>query len=353
MTRNTTQATNALYALEAARAALRTADKTLSDALAIVERNCPREYGSKDGYDATHPTYQAYKRTREALEEARRYYYMEYLTTANGAVKRGDAETFWQTITRYATYSALPPNKSLYDDVNWAAAEAAGDNLCDCDTFRALAVDIANNHTLNSKHVIKVLEHLVGAQENRVAAHKLAHVITEQAASIIINSENDVRAVASAQTVFTDMCAHQYLMSAGDTGSSASKIGNLVITGDADNKGSLVIKAGRYHLNTRDADDLTKATSKWRNIIDNSVNESRRHVAKFAHMAITVTLLVNHNKVTAGDLAALIDMFQEYEDTHPRRDMYRIGFYNPKDIAHPIYTVEQLIDYAGSRMSVN
>lgn len=127
MTRNTTQATNALYALEAARAALRTADKTLSDALAIVERNCPREYGSKDGYDATHPTYQAYKRTREALEEARRYYYMEYLTTANGAVKRGDAETFWQTITRYATYSALPPNKSLYDDVNWAAAKSGDD----------------------------------------------------------------------------------------------------------------------------------------------------------------------------------------------------------------------------------
>lgn len=353
MTRDTTQVNDTLYALEAARAALRTADKTLSDALAIVEEHCPREYGSKDGYDATHPTYQAYKRTREALEEARRYYYMEYLTTANGAVKRGDAETFWQTITRYATYSALPPNKSLYDDVNWAAAEAAGDKLCDCDTFRALAVDIANNHTLNSKHVIKVLEHLVGAQENSVTAHKLAHVITEQAASIIINSENDVRAVASAQTVFTDMCAHQYLMSAGDTGSSASKIGSIVIASDADKAGSLVIDAGYYHPIMLSVSYLMQSAAEWRSIINDSANESRRRVAQYAHMTITVILLVYHNTITADDLATLIDTFQEHEDTHPDQNMRRIGFYIPEAPSYLITTVEQLIDYAGARMSVS
>lgn len=348
-TRETARAGNALDALEAALSAYLAADKAKDDAFSIVRKTCPVDKNTHH-YDTNHAAYQPLHDARKRLDEARGRYYAEYTATVNAAAQRGDAETFWRALDFIIDRpTPISLNPDHYDNINWTTVEAMGNKLYDCDSFRHFSAQLTNTYAPSGLNVVnRAISHL--ADHNML---EFAYRITEQAASIIINSENDVRAVASAQTVFTDMCAHQYLMSAGDTGSSASKIGNLVITGDADNKGSLVIKAGRYHLNTRDADDLTKATSKWRNIIDNSVNESRRHVAKFAHMAITVTLLVNHNKVTAGDLAALIDMFQEYEDTHPRRDMYRIGFYNPKDIAHPIYTVEQLIDYAGSRMSVN
>ena len=76
-------------------------------------------------------------------------------------------------------------------------------------------------------------------------------------------------------------------------------------------------------------------------------------MAQYAHMMITVTLLVYHNTITADDLATLINTFQEHEDAHPDRNMRRIGFYVPEAPSYPITTVEQLIDYAGARMSVS
>ena len=355
-TRETARAGNAINALKAARSAMRAADKKASDALFVVERHCPRDWGSKYGYDTWHPTYQTYKRALAELKEAQRDCYTEYLTTVRGAAKRGDAETFWQTIAYFTSYSMTSPGKMTpYDGIDWALAEATGDKLCDCDTFRALAVDLTNNHTLSrSKTLIKILEHLVsGFQESVETDHILATRIVEHAAIAIINSEANVHSVTTEETVFADLCAHAYLLTADDADSDASKIGSLVIANDVDNAGSLVIDAGRYHLNTRDADDLTQSAAKWRSAINDSVNESRRRVAQYAHMTITVTLLVYHNTITAGDLATLIDTFQEHEDAHHDRNMSRIGFYIPEAPSYPITTVEQLIDYAGARMSVS
>lgn len=356
MTRSTTQENNALDALQAARSTMRAADKTTSDALSIVEKECPRDWGSKCGYDTWHPTYQAYKRALAELKEAQRSYYTEYLTTARGAAKRGDAETFWQTIAYFTYYSMTSPGKMTpYDGIDWELAEAAGDKLCDCDTFRSLAVDLTNDSTLNrSKTLIKILEHLIsGFQESIETDHILATRIAEHAAIAIINSDTNVHSVTTEETVFADLCAHAYLLTADDADSDASKIGSLVIANDVDNAGSLVIDAGRYYLNTRDADDLAQAAAKWRRAINDSVSETRRRVAQYAHMTITVTLLVYHNTITADDLATLIDTFQEHEDAHHDRNMRRIGFYIPEAPSYPITTVEQLIDYAGARMSVS
>lgn len=296
-------ASNALDALKAARSAMRAADKKASDALSIVEKDCPRDRGSKCGYDTWHPTYQAYKRALAELKEAQRNCYTEYLTTARGAAKRGDAETFWQTIAYFTSYSMTSPGKMTpYDGIDWALAEAAGDKLCDCDTFRALAVDLTNDSTLSrSKTLIKILEHLVsGFQESIETGHILATRIVEHAATAIINSDADVHSVTTGGTVFAVLCACAYLLTA-----------------------------------------------------DEADSDAQSHVAQYAHMMITVTLLVYHNTITADDLAALIDTFQEYEDAHHDRHMRRIGFYVPEAPSYPITTVEQLIDYAGSRMSVS
>ena len=335
---------------------MRAADKKASDALFVVERRCPRDWGSKCGYDTWHPTYQAYKHALEELKEAQRNCYTEYLTTARGAAKRGDAETFWQTLAYFTSYSMTSPGKMTpYDGIDWALVEAAGDKLCDCNTFRTLAVNLTNNSTLSrSKTLIQILERLVSSfHENIENGYTLATRIVEHAATAIINSETDVHSVTTGGTVFTDLCACAYLLTADDADSDASKIGSIVIASDADNAGSLVIDAGRYFLNTQDTGDLTQSAAKWRSIINDSANESRRRVAQYAHMTITVTLLVYHNTITADDLATLIDTFQEYEDAHPDRNMHRIGFYIPEAPSYPITTVEQLIDYAGARMSVS
>ena len=347
---------NALDALKAARSAMRLADKKASDALFVVERHCPRDRGSKCGYDTWHPTYQTYKRALAELKDAQRNCYVEYLTTARGAAKRGDAETFWQTLAYFTSYSMTSPGKMTpYDGIDWVLTEAAGDKLCDCDTFRALAVDLTNDSTLSrSKTIIKILEHLVsGFQKSIETGHILATRIVEHAATAIINSDADVHSVTTGGTVFAVLCACAYLLTADDADSDASKIGSIVIASDADNSGSLVIDAGRYFLTTQDTGDLTQSAAKWRSIINRSDSDAQSHVAQYAHMMITVTLLVYHNTITADDLAALIDTFQEYEDAHHDRHMRRIGFYVPEAPSYPVTTVEQLIDYAGARMSAS
>jgi hypothetical protein len=248
-----------------------------------------------------------------------------------------------------------PGKMTPYDDIDWALAEAAGDKLCDCDTFRTLAVDLTNNSTLSrSKTLIKILERLVSSFHEKIeTGYTLATRIVEHAATVIINSEANVHSITTGKTVFTDLCAHAYLLTADNADSDASKIGSIVIASDADNAGSLVIDAGYYHPIMLGVSYLMQSAAKWRSIINDSANESRRRVAQYAHMTITVTLLVYHNTITADDLATLIDMFQEYEDTHPDRNMRRIGFYIPEAPSHLIATVEQLIDYAGARMSVS
>lgn len=99
--------------------------------------------------------------------------------------------------------------------------------------------------------------------------------------------------------------------------------------------------------------DVQGAAARWRSIINRSESGAQSHVAQYAHMMITVTLLVYHNTITADDLAPLIDTFQGHEDAHPDRNMRRIGFCVPEAPSYPITAVEQLIDYAGARMPVS
>lgn len=348
-TRETAWAGNALDALEAALSAYLAADKAKDDAFSIVRKTCPVDKNTHH-YDTAHPAYQSLHDARKRLDEARGRYYAEYTATVNAAAQRGDAETFWRALDFIIDRpTPISLNPDHYDNINWTTVEAMGDKLYDCDSFRHFSAQLTNTYAPSGLNVVnRAISHL--ADHNML---EFAYRITERAASIIVNIKNGARVIAKARTAFADMCARTYLTDTGNTRSNASVIGSVVVASQADRAGAFITQAGCYFLNTRSVDDLTQAAAKWRNIINIGDSDAQSHVAQFAHMTITVTLLVNHNKVTAGDLAALIDMFQEYEDTHPRRDMYRIGFYNPKDVAHPIYTVEQLIDYAGSRMSVN
>lgn len=348
-TRETARAGNALDALEAALSAYLSADKAKDDAFSIVRKTCPVDKNTRH-YDTAHPAYQPLHEARKHLNEARDRYYAEYTATVNAAAQRGDAETFWLALDFIIDRpTPISLNPDHYDNINWTTVEAMGDKLYDCDSFRHFSAQLANIYAPSGLNVVnRAVSHL--ADNNML---EFAYRITERAASIIVNIKNGARVIAKARTAFADMCARTYLMDAGNTGSNASTIGGIVAASEADRAGAFITKAGCYFLNTRSIDDLTRAAAKWRNIINSGDSDVQPHVAQFAHMTITVTLLINHNTITADDLATLINTLQEYEDTHPDRDTHGIILYDPKDDSRQIFNVGELIDYAASRMSVS
>lgn len=348
-TRETARAGNALNALEAALSAYLSADKATDDAFSIVRKTCPVDKNTYH-YDTAHPAYQPLHDARKHLDEARDRYYAEYTATVNAAAQRGDAETFWRALDFIIDRpTPISLNPDHYDNINWTTVEAMGNKLYDCDSFKHFSTQLTNTYAPYGMNVVnRAISHL--ADHNML---QFAYQITERAASIIINIKNGERVIAKARTAFADMCARTYLMDAGNTGSNASTIGSIVAASEADRAGAFITKAGCYFLNTRSVDDLTQAAAKWRNTINDSVNESRRRVAQFAHMTITVTLLINHNTITVDDLATLINTLQEYEDKHPDRDTHAIILYDPKDDSRQIFNVEELIDYAAARMSAS
>lgn len=349
-THETARAGNALDALEAALSAYLSADKAKDDAFSIVRKTCPVDKNTYH-YDTAHPTYQPLHDARKHLDEARDRYYAEYTATVNAAAQRGDAETFWRALDFIIDRpTPISLNPDHYDNINWTTVEAMGDKLYDCDSFRHFSAQLTNIYAPSGLNVVnRAISHL--ADHNML---EFAYRITERAASTIVNIKNGARVIAKARTAFADMCARTYLMDAGTTGSNASVIGSIVVAREADRAGAFITKAGCYFLNTRSVDDLTQTAAKWRNIINSSGSDNTQpHVAQFAHMTITVTLLISHNMITADDLATLINTLQEYKDTHPDRDTHGIILYDPKDDSHRISNVEELIDYATTRMSVS
>jgi hypothetical protein len=348
-TRETARAGNALDALEAALSAYLSADKAKDDAFSIVRKTCPVDKNTHH-YDTAHPAYQPLHDARKHLDEARDRYYAEYTATVNTAAQRGDAETFWLALDFIIDRpTPISLNPDHYDNINWTTVEAMGNKLYDCDSFRHFSTQLTNIYAPSGMNVVnRTISHL--ADNNML---EFAYQITERAASIVVNIKNGEQVIAKARTAFADMCARTYLMDAGTAGSNAGTIGSIVAASEADRAGAFITQAGCYFLNTRSVDDLTRAAAKWRNIINIGDSDAQSHVAQFAHMTITVTLLINHNTITADDLATLINTLQEYEDTHPDRDTHAIILYDPKDDSRQIFNVGELIDYAGSRMSIN
>lgn len=346
----TGQTHDALDALEAALSEYLAADKAKDDAFSIVRKTCPVDKNTYR-YDTTHPAYKPLHDARKRLDEARDRYYAEYITTVNAAAQRSDAETFWRALDFIIDRpTPISLNPDHYDNINWTIVAAMGDKLYNCDSFRDFSAQLANIYAPSGLNVVnRAISHL--ADNNML---DFAYQITERAASIIVNIENGAWVIAKAWTAFADMCARTYLMDAGNNGGNASAIGSVVVAIRADRAGAFITKAGCCFLNTRSVDDLTQAAAKWRNIINSSGSDNTQpHVAQYAHMTITVTLLINHNTITADDLATLINTLQEYEDTHPDRDTHGIILYDPKDDSHTVTNVEELIDYAASRMSAS
>lgn len=158
--------------------------------------------------------------------------------------------------------------------------------------------------------------------------------------------------IPTEHSIFTNTCACEYLMFSDN---SAATLGRLIIWKDTRGLVLRSITAGAYQLDTRSTDALTVAAERWRSIIDNtSVDAPEHREARYAHTAIAATLFAYRGTITTGDLAALMDMFNEQDQAREAGKDARtltLTFCDPRYPYESVNSVETLIDYVAQRMS--
>lgn len=180
--------------------------------------------------------------------------------------------------------------------------------------------------------------------------------IIENAARVILENMSKASKpnalIPTEHSIFANTCACEYLMFSDN---SAATLGRLIIWKDTNGLVLRSITAGAYQLDTRSTDALTVAAERWRSIIDNTSVDSPEHrEARYAHTATAATLFAYRGTITTGDLAALMDMFNEQDQAREEgKDAHTLmlSFHDPlSPYESYVNSVETLIDYVAQRM---
>lgn len=334
-----------------------------------VERDCPTDqYGR---YDQTHPTYQEHEQATKRLNDAKRRHQQACVNTVNNAIHEGDAQTLWCAIMYALSYNFMLTNgdtntSTLIDCADWDAMILMGDSLYDCNAFRKAASALAGGAIYDTSTTLHGLIKQLSEESETLTEKALARRetmktlmrgIIENAARIILENMSKTSKpnslIPTEHSIFTNTCTCEYFMFAG---SSAATLGRLIIWKDTSGLLLRSITAGAYQLDTCSTDALTIAAERWRNIIDNtSVDAPEHREARYAHTAIAATLFAYRGTITTGDLAALMDMFDEQDQAREEgKDAHTLtlSFHDPLS-PHESYvnSAERLIDYVAQRMS--
>lgn len=333
-----------------------------------VERDCPTDqYGR---YDQTHPTYKENARAAKRHNDAKRRHQQACVNTVNNAIQQGDAQTLWRAIMHVLSYSFMLPNgdtntSTLIDRADWEGMALMGDSLYDCDAFRSAASALADNAIYDPSTTLhglikRLSEESEKLTENAIARREtmrtLMRSVIENAARVILENMSKASKphslIPTEHSIFTNTCACEYLMF---TDNSAATLGRLIIWKDTNGLVLRSITAGAYQLDTRSTDALTVAAERWRSIIDNTSVDSPEHrEARYAHTAIAATLFAYRGTITTGDLAALMDMFNEQDQAREEgKDAHSLmlSFHDPlSPYDSYVNSVETLIDYVAQRM---
>lgn len=334
-----------------------------------VERECPTD--KRGYYDQTHPTYQAHEQATQRLNDAKRRHQQACVNTVNNAIQQGDAQTLWRATMHVLSYSFMLPNgdtntSTLIDRADWEGMALMGDSLYDCDAFRSAASALADNAIYDPSTtlhgLIKQLSEesakltVVKALARRETMTTIMRGIIENAARVILENMSKASKpnalIPTEHSIFANTCACEYLMFSDN---SAATLGRLIIWKDTNGLVLRSITAGAYQLDTRSTDALTVAAERWRNIIDNTSVDSPEHrEARYAHTAIAATLFAHRGTITTGDLAALMDMFNEQDQAREEgKDAHTLtlSFHDPlSPYESHVNSVETLIDYVAQRM---
>lgn len=292
-----------------------------------VERDCPTDqYGR---YDQMHSTYKAHEQATKRFNDAKRRHQRACVNTVNNAIHEGDAQTLWCTIMYALSYNFMLTNgdtitSALMDCADWEAMVLMGDSLYDCDAFRSAASALADGALYDPSTTLHGLikqlsEESEKLTENAIARRETMKTILrgviENAARVILENMSKASKphslIPTEHSLFTNACACEYFMFAEN---SAAALGRLIVWKDTSGLVLRSLTAGAYRLDTRSTDALTVAAGRWRSIIDSTGVDAPEHrEARYAHTAIAATLFALRGTIATGDLAALIDMFNEQE----------------------------------------
>ena len=332
-----------------------------------IERECPTD--KRGYYDQTHLTYKAHVQATRRLNDAKRRHHQACVDTINNAIPQEDAQTIWLAIMHSLSYSCMTTNGDtstgrIIDHANWEDMALMGDSAYDCDAFRSAASALADNAIYDPSTtlhgLIKQLSEesetltVVKALARRETIKIIMRSIIENAARVILENMSKASKpntlIPTEHSLFTNTCVCEYFMFADN---SAATLGRLIIRKDTSGLMLRSITAGAYQLNTRSTDALTAAAERWRDIIANTDVDSPEHrEARYAHTAVAATLFAFRGTITTGDLAALIDMFNEQDQARESgKETLTLSFCDPMHPYGSINSVESLIDYVAQRMS--
>ncbi len=333
-----------------------------------VERDCPTDqYGR---YDQTHPTYQEHEQATKRLNDAKRRHQQACVNTVNNAIQQSDAQTLWRAIMYVLSYNFTLTNgdtntSTLIDCADWDAMVIMGDSLYDCDAFRSAASALAGGAIYDPSTTLHGLIKQLSEESETLTEKALARRetmktlmrgIIENAARVILENMSKANKpnalIPTEHSLFTNTCVCEHFMFADN---NAAALGRLIIWKDTKGLTLRSITAGAYQLDTRSNDALTAAAERWRNIIDNTDVDAPEHrEARYAHAAIAATLFACRGTITTGDLAALIDMFNEQDQAREAGNVaaLTLSFHDPlSPYESYVNSVETLIDYVAQRMS--
>lgn len=322
-------------------------------------------------YDQTSLEYQECEQAAQRLNDAKQRHHQACVNTVNNAIQQGDAQTLWSAITYALSNSFKTTNgdtntSTLIGHANWEAMVLMGDSLYDCNAFSKAASALADGAIYDPSTTLHGLIQQLSEESEKLTEKALARretmktimrSIIENTACVILENMSKASKpnalIPTEHSLFTNTCAREHFMFAD---SNAATLGRLIIWKDT--KGLMLrsLTAGAYQLDTCSTDALTAAAERWCDIIDNTDVDAPEHrEARYAHTAIAATLFAYRGTITTGDLAALMDMFNEQDQAREEgKDAHTLtlSFHDPlSPYESYVNSVETLIDYVAQRMS--
>lgn len=291
------------------------------------------------------------------------------------AYHNGDYSDMWRALSK-ATRNDMCVSGTITNTIISHFISMAGWNeqhideaAFDCEAFaRAVHDDASSTQTPGiPAGVWLLLDHLTGnANRGKTMAGLNAAAIGEHAAKELTASGNLPTLTEHPRRYsdsFSGLAVSAYL--AGEHAArdfpTLTQVGHVIFQGDTETKYSVC--PAHYGVVRSLCGSVTSAAKRWRQTITDAEEQGdtkREVAARCAHMMLASALL-ERGELTPGDLAALIDTFQEQKlmRVRTKKGTYcRTMRVNDNRVMYdtvPFHTinVEKLIDYAASRMIVS
>ena len=291
------------------------------------------------------------------------------------AYHNGDYSDMWLALSMRARYGIATPsptiNRIIHHTINMAGwnEKCIDEAAFDCEAFtRAVHDDAASTQTPERPAgVWLLLDHLTGNANrgNSVAGINAAaigkHAVKELTASRSLPAL--VEHPNSYSDDFSSLAVSAYLAGQYRAHSfpTLTQVGHIIFQGNTETRYD--VYPANYGVVRALCGSVQESASRWRQAITDAEEQGdtgSEVAARCAHMMLASALL-ERGELTPGDLATLIDTFQEQKlmRVRTKKGTYcRTMRVNDNRVMYdtvPFHTinVEKLIDYAASRMSVS